>query len=717
MLHDFLILFLVWILLLFWQLAFFPFLASYFGKKLADAGWAFGRLSSWLGIGTLVWFLAHLNLPVNTQIGIWLCFLVLTFCSFNHFEKNKKDILSTFKKAKKFIFTEELLFLFGLIFLFFIRGFNPAILDLEKFMDAGLMVSYMKSPRLPLEDMWLAGEKVNYYTFGHFLGAVALNFLNLKISLGYNILLAVLMGLVMSQAASLAINLLASIQKKPKTLYLILAGVLAALLIAFGGNTHLIWYFLKNKNMINFWYPDSTRFIERTIHEFPAYSFVVSDLHAHVWSLPIVLFLILNIFVWLKGLLAAKKFKFSNLTKQNYWRQALVVGAIFGLIVGTSAWDVAIYALLLSVLGVILLFLDFTYLSYLITSALTILLTMLFFSSPWWLNFVSISEGVKVAYEHSPLWQLLVLWSGHVGMSILSLFLWQKLLRKAWKNKKFEQLAALVLLVAIIFTAWLLILIPELIYMKDIYPNHPRANTMFKLTFQSLTLMSLVVAIFTAYLAQFKAVILNFGLSKKEKFKFWLKNLFKQTTSWKFLIFNKKNFLLLPLKLLTFTFVLAMLAYPYFAYRDYYDRLVAYKGADGLSWLAERYEDDYQAVLWLNHYISGRPVIVEAVGESYTDFARVSTFTGFPTILGWRVHEWLWRGGFDIPSARTEEVRKIYEEPLSEESLILLRQYQVKYIFVGAKEREAYSALDEVGLAQLGQKVFAQGSTYIIELY
>ena len=38
-----------------------------------------------------------------------------------------------------------------------------------------------------------------------------------------------------------------------------------------------------------YWYPNATRFIHNTIHEFPLYSFVVSDLHGHVLDIPIVL--------------------------------------------------------------------------------------------------------------------------------------------------------------------------------------------------------------------------------------------------------------------------------------------------------------------------------------------------------------------------------------------------------------------------------------------
>ena len=50
------------------------------------------------------------------------------------------------------------------------------------------------------------------------------------------------------------------------------------------------------------------------------------------------------------------------------------------------------------------------------------------------------------------------------------------------------------------------------------------------------------------------------------------------------------------------------------------------------------------AIRWLDETIEGQPVVLEANGDSYSDYERVSAMTGLPTVLGWYVHEWLWRG-------------------------------------------------------------------------
>jgi uncharacterized membrane protein len=180
--------------------------------------------------------------------------------------------------------------------------------------------------------------------------------------------------------------------------------------------------------------------------------------------------------------------------------------------------------------------------------------------------------------------------------------------------------------------------------------------------------------------------------------------------------FKAKRFIHLSGKLVMFLFLLAVMIYPYFGYKSFYANLKHYQGLDGLSWLRKQTPGDYAAILWLRNNVVGQPVILEAVGESYTTYGRISTFTGLPTVLGWRVHEWLWRGGFDIPGQRTTEVKLIYEQPQSAQAHQLLNQYKVQYIIIGSKEREAYPSIKLLELLELGQLVFHQDQTYIIKL-
>ncbi|MBD3250397.1 MAG: hypothetical protein GF381_02405 [Candidatus Pacebacteria bacterium] len=711
--------FFAWFLTLLLQLGAFPLLNKHFKGKLIDRGWAFGRLTAWLIVALPIWFMSHLGLQFNSNLVAYLILALLSAFGFLWYQKNWSQLEQFFEKNWLILLLEEWLFLAGFSFLVFIRAHKPDIIDLEKFMDAGLIQAYLRSPTLPIQDMWLAGEKVNYYTFGHFLGSIMTRLWNTSLDYSYNLLLGLIMGLVLTQVFSLAINLvlplfsgISSLSPKQKNKLiklrsLLKVGLVAVILVAIGGNGHTAWYFFKNQGFSGYWYPDATRFIERTIHEFPSYSFIVSDLHGHVWGLPLVLLLLINLWVWLRLIVQAVaspprmkkilsklwrfvqiKLRLSNHSVNHslpaYVKQSLILGVIYGLLICTSTWDFLIYGLFISILSVLLILSSRKFFLPLILSALVVAGSAFLTASPWLLNFTSISEGVRITDEHSPLWQLLVLWGPHLSLSFLSLIMASFFIRQ---TKKLEDKSTYFFAATLVISATFLLILPELVYMKDIYPSHPRANTMFKLTFQAFVLMGLSIS--------------------------WLLALVQNPDK----ITRTKAIIL---KLLIALLIVAVGIYPYFGYRDYYNRLKNFEGLDGLTWLKKEMPGDYALVQWLRLTAGTdqvpRPVILESVGESYTKYARISTFSGLPTVLGWRVHQWLWRGGFEIPGERTEQVRRIYLEPESRTAKDLLTSYQVKYIVVGQLERDKYPQIDEQGLKRLGQVVFSSADTYLIEV-
>lgn len=710
--HDIVIIMFSWLLLSLFGLISLPLVVLTVGRILPDKGWAWLRIVGWLLVAVPVWFLAHVGIPINTTAGIWLVLLGLLGVSGFLLYVFGSEIMAALKPQKNIIFLEEGLFAFGLVFLTLVRGFAPDINGLEKFMDAGLMVSYLNSPTLPIKDMWLAGQTFNYYTFGHFMGAVATQVIRQPIENAYNLMLGFLMGLTLVQSFGLILALLG---ERLKQRWVWVSALVGSIVVVFGGNSQHIWYLLKNHSFAGYWYPDATRFIPFTIHEFPTYSFIVSDLHAHVWSMILVLFTLLVLWVWVRSNLqtadrlrqgkqaapskSRKKlkganqvssftqaaqshltvlFSAANLAKLNQpYILAVPLGFMFGLLASTSTWDTLIYGLFLCIAGVGLLWYSkFKLFKPLIMSAVILALAAAVAAAPWWLTFTSISEGARLVTERSEVWRLLALWTGHLIMSAVALAV---AIRAFVKKSLPSQTTFFV--ICMVLTAWVLLILPELFYMKDIYPSHPRANTMFKLTFQAIILMTLSGAwAFGALLSQKKLKqVVRVGL----------------------------------LSLLGIIFAL-FLIYPYFGYRDYYNRLSDYRGMNGLAWLARDNPTDFAGIEWLRENISGQPVVLEAVGESYTTFARVSAFTSFPTVLGWRVHEWLWRGSFDIPGERTPQVENMYLHPTSYEARQKMNQYGVEYIFVGDKEREAYPALDELGLKSLGEVVFEQGRTFIV---
>ena len=322
---DFIVIIYAWLATFILQLIAAPHLIIHFKNKLVDGGWAIGRTISWLAIGLIIWFLSHLYIPANSDIGLGIIISLTLFCSFRVIKKHNKALITFIRKRKKLIIAEEILFFIGISSLSYIRMHNPDIQDLEKFMDAGFMASYLRAPTLPAPDIWLAGETINYYSFGHFLGSIMSRLWHIDLAFTYNLLLGFIMGLGLMISFSVVANLLHNSIKPKTNKPLLIGGFIGAILTIIGGNTHTIWYWITNRSWHNYWYADATRFIENTIHEFPSYSFVVSDLHAHVWSLPFVLTFLIIIQVWVQTIIKnppniklpkIKNIKFNKLFKK-----------------------------------------------------------------------------------------------------------------------------------------------------------------------------------------------------------------------------------------------------------------------------------------------------------------------------------------------------------------------------------------------------------------
>jgi uncharacterized membrane protein len=113
-------------------------------------------------------------------------------------------------------------------------------------------------------------------------------------------------------------------------------------------------------------------------------------------------------------------------------------------------------------------------------------------------------------------------------------------------------------------------------------------------------------------------------------------------------------------------------------------------GLDGLAFVARHAPDEYAAVIWFRQHVRGSPVVLEAFGEDYTDFARISSRTGLVTVLGWEGHEWQWRPDPSPIVGRARDIETIYTTLDVEEALRLLHKYDVRYVVVGPLERQRY---------------------------
>lgn len=716
-----------WIVLLLVGLLTLPITASFF-NKFFDKGYIFSKIVGVVLLSYTIFFLGTIHLLTFTRVNIFFILSLYIITLTVIFLKRKRALeafLSLFKRWKIFLF-EETLFLCALLFWSYIKSFQPDIIGLEKYMDFGFMNSILRSNYFPAKDMWFTPLSINYYYFGHIIAAVLTKLSAIPSNFSYNLILATIFALCFTGSFSISANLLYEKFKNKLDARILTGGILSAFLVTVSGNFHTIYTFFKpyeNENPVPFWqlifspqtfpnsywYPNATRFIYNTIHEFPSYSFVVSDLHGHVFSIPIVLTII--------------ALAFSILTSFQK-KKVVLISFLLACAYMTNAWDGIIYFLLSSL---VILFsslstktqtklerrIKYHVLSikikkeYIIRNTYYIILIFIFFilfSLPFSFFFKPFVSGMGILCapqfltnigkigpflfesnhcQHSPLWQLFILY-GFFYFWVISflIFIYKKL-----NAKRYTLDASDLFIFILIFLSNILLILPEFIYMKDIYPAHYRANTMFKLAYQAFIMLSLV----SGY------AIINILPHLKPR-------LTNPKSYWKIVFFVISVFS-----------VFLVLSYPHFATRSYFGDLKNYSGLDGTKHLKNT--SDYDAINFLNKTIVGQPVVLEAQGDSYTNYARVSANTGLPTVLGWTVHEWLWRGTYDIPAPRIEEIKNLYETSDLQTAKKIIDKYRIKLVFLGQLEKDKYPLLSEEKFTMLGKIIFSEGQTKIYKLH
>ncbi len=241
-----------------------------------------------------MWFLASFRILSFSVNSLLITTSLITFLSFISLFFNTKLIKQLNKKTLILILFEELIFFTCLLFWSWVRGFQPIIEGLEKYMDFGFINAILRSSYMPPSDMWLSGYTINYYYFGHFIAAVLTRLSQIPPEVVYNLMIAVIFAFCFTASFSIGINLFYHFLKnkfqRPLAFRfsLLACGLLTAYLVTNAANLQPI-YHLLTKGSSTYWYPDATRFIvkkfgaaDETIHEFPQYSFVVADLHGHV---------------------------------------------------------------------------------------------------------------------------------------------------------------------------------------------------------------------------------------------------------------------------------------------------------------------------------------------------------------------------------------------------------------------------------------------------
>jgi uncharacterized membrane protein len=274
--------------------------------NLPDRGWAFTKAIGMALLAFCVWFpLVSVHaLPFN-QLFILGALVTLLVFNVIGFVRVRHQLIKLIRVNIPYIVTTELIFL-GMVFLLgWIRSYSPDIRSFEMFMDEGFIAAIMRSPHLPPNDMWFAGYTINYYYYAHFTIAMLAKLIGQSPSIAFNTGICIFFGLTAVNMFGVTCNIVAWARyaraqaKADQTVTLerpdmVLPDLVRAMPYGFMsfvmglvlGNlaaTQQWWQLHGDIALYNWFLP--SRVIDKTINEFPAFSFLLSCFHAHVLTL------------------------------------------------------------------------------------------------------------------------------------------------------------------------------------------------------------------------------------------------------------------------------------------------------------------------------------------------------------------------------------------------------------------------------------------------
>ena len=681
------------------------------------------------------------------------------------------------------------------------RSYTPDIAHTEQPMDLMYVNALLTSAEYPPQDPWLAGERASYYYGGYLQAGVLTAAAGVPSSVGYNLALGAVFASSAAAIASLCAALARWLLRPRSAAWLLLAAVGGVVLLLFagsllgpfelaaaqgaaprgvfeafgvewlapcpaGGGAECVGSVAGTSST---WYPDEfwfwwrgSRVIPGTITEFPAFSFLLGDLHPHVMAIPgVLLTLAISAALWRgRGALSWR----SHLRRPEL---LVVLALVFGGLAFVNIWDVITFTAAFGVaVGVRnLRALPFpaaavATASYLVPAAALAVLAY----APWYADFSSQADGLY-AYvcqgtrpQHAflqfglPLLAALPIagWAvtrrlGGELPRVLGLALWAPLLPLfAWiflaqirgdlgdgvdarGSAGWATLAIYGLVVWLLSTAFVLLALrrhpaalvagigalgalllygSELLLIRDVFfGGSPRLNTVFKLSYQAWILLSVagsvaVVAALKQAAAQPRPALIGAALP-------------------------------------VFVLLGAGLVYIVTAVPNRTNGFENPTAIDGLAYLERDDPGEYALVQWLGEEVERDAIVVEATGRiwrrgtdlqpelarssiDYSDASRVSARTGLQTPIGWSGHEVQWRGDTSATHAeiqrRQDLVDRVYTAPEETEALAALGELGAGYVVVGRVERSRYLGDLMPPFEEFLDLAFADGDTRVYRI-
>jgi len=373
----------------------FPWLYYAF-PALRYRGYGLARAVGLLTWSYLAWLLASIHLLPHTRLLLWAVFALCAAVAVWFVYKRQDVFRAFFHEHWRDLLRLEIIFAVLYVGWTCVRFLNPdlwhPVSGGEKPMDFAYLNAVIKSTWFPPYDPWFAGGTMNYYYFGFVMVGSLIKVLGIVPSVGYNLAVPTLFAMTGVGAYTIANNLAGGDRKRGHR-----AGILGLLLVLILGNLGELrllflgfqeignidfeslipgypaavsalvglWEVLvKGKSLpfrAEWWYWNATRVIPfaegevGAINEFPAFTFLYADLHAHMMALPLTQVALAIALQW--GLSIDHVPASTQRTWRDYLRRCLprpvptviLAGLIAGALRATNTWDWPTYVALMSV--------------------------------------------------------------------------------------------------------------------------------------------------------------------------------------------------------------------------------------------------------------------------------------------------------------------------------------------------------------------------------
>ena len=762
-------------------------------RRLPDRGLTLAKPFGLLVFPYVLWILGLAHLLPNTQLTAWVILLAAGAGALWLVRRRWPELRDFLQDNWSVLLLAELLFIGMFALWAFVVSGSPAINHTEKPMDLMLLNAAHQSRYFPAEDSWLSGHSISYYYFGHIIISFVAKLSGVVTSVGYNLGIVTIASVAAPAAFGLVYNLARTAGATMRRSLVVATAAPALLLLAgnlagalefvrirgWGGESFWNWAAIKGLDPIQatgavfptdfWWWFRSTRIIDSldptggsldyTITEFPVFSFVLGDLHAHVLAIP---FLLLAVAATLCMFLSPEKLGLSWLRRQP--AQAAFLAFSGGALAFINFWDFPTFLGLLA--GALLLkgFRDYpdsprqaSFTAAAVFFAILVASVLLFL--PFHLTAYSgQTSGVLPLQDVATRPFLLFIVLGL--FLVLSLaFLAKTLLRSPRPEQSDAPLAAIALVVALLpIGVWM---VTGFLFqmatngaptaLSDLGQRLTLAGpgavvvgsalycamALSRRGISTATVFTLLLVASASYLlmgAELFHIVDSFGGAWRRMntvFKFYYQAWLLLGVAAAFSLGMlwarapdappQGHLLAWATKVggILGGVALAVLIAASFYYTAgaLLDRSSAPPGSrtlDGLAFLEQDSPGEYAAISWLRDEAApGR--IVEAVGDDYSEYGRISAATGKPGVLGWKGHEIQWRGSHEPFAGREEDINAIYRGDSPSGAQQLLEHYNVRYVYLGSREREQYGVSNLLHYAGFLRTAFQRENVIVYE--